>query len=321
MVQRRVLITGGAGFIGGHIADAYLSRGDKVWIVDDLSSGKLTNVPDEAEFVRMDIGDNDLEALFREVGGFDIVNHHAAQIDVRVSVANPRLDAKVNVDGFLNVVENAVRYRAKRFLFVSSGGTIYGDTTQLPSLENTPLKPLCPYAVSKVSAEYYLNYFQAVHGLDTVTLRYGNVYGPRQDPHGEAGVVAIFSNRILAGEPLTIFGTGEQTRDYVYIGDVVRANLLFSEVPLPASADVSGRSYNIGTGRGTSVKELAQKLMRAADRTVDIAKAPARTGELMHTYLDVSRAGLVAGWTPEVSLDQGLKQTFDYFASQQAMAL
>src|SRR5690606_36351624 len=188
MSGRRVLVTGGAGFIGSHVAEAYRDRGDRVWIVDDLSSGRASNVPDGVEFRRMDIGDPDLDALFREAGGFDVVNHHAAQIDVRKSVADPRMDARINIDGLLNVLECARRHGVGRFVFVSSGGVVYGEAETRPTPERAPKQPLSPYGVTKLSAEYYLYYYHQVHGLDYAALRYSNVYGPRQDPHGEAGV-------------------------------------------------------------------------------------------------------------------------------------
>ena len=193
----KVLLTGGAGFIGGHVAEAYLARGASVWVVDDLSTGRRANVPAGAEFLRMDIRDEALRELFRETGGFDIVNHHAAQIDVRVSVTHPRRDAGINIDGFLNVLNLAARHGVGRFVFVSSGGVVYGEPEQIPTPETAPKLPLSPYGVSKLAAEFYLHYYHRVHGLDYVALRYANVYGPRQNPLGEAGVIAIFAHRLL----------------------------------------------------------------------------------------------------------------------------
>ncbi|MEX0843256.1 MAG: NAD-dependent epimerase/dehydratase family protein, partial [Gemmatimonadota bacterium] len=222
---RRVLVTGGAGFIGSHVAEGYLARGDEVWVLDDLSSGKESNVPDGANFVRMEIQDPEVRELFEE-HHFDLVNHHAAQIDVRVSVDDPQRDARTNVMGLLNLLESARRTQVGRFVYISSGGVVYGEPEQIPTPETSPKLPLSPYGVSKLTGEQYLYYYRQVHGLEYVALRYSNVFGPRQDPHGEAGVVAIFSTRLLRGEPLTVFGDGEQTRDYVFVGDVVRANLL-----------------------------------------------------------------------------------------------
>jgi len=313
MSGRRVLVTGGAGFIGSHVAEAYRDRGDRVWIVDDLSSGRASNVPDGVEFRRMDIGDPDLDALFREAGGFDVVNHHAAQIDVRKSVADPRMDARINIDGLLNVLECARRHGVGRFVFVSSGGVVYGEAETRPTPEPAPKQPLSPYGVTKLAAEYYLYYYHQVHGLDYAALRYSNVYGPRQDPHGEAGVVAVFSNRILSGEGLTIYGDGEQTRDYVFVGDVVTANLALSEGPLERAAEVDDRAFNVATGVETTVNELARLLMQGAGREVPVQHAPERAGELRYSSLDASRLRS-RGWAPGVTLAQGLKRTYEYIA-------
>ncbi|MFW6202089.1 MAG: NAD-dependent epimerase/dehydratase family protein [Gemmatimonadota bacterium] len=318
-MTRRVLVTGGAGFIGSHVAAAYLERGDRVWVVDDLSSGRKRNVPPEAEFVMTSIGDAALDRLFAETGGFDIVNHHAAQIDVRKSVADPREDARVNVDGLLNLLECCRRHGAGRVIFVSSGGVVYGEPEERPTPETAPKMPLSPYGVTKLAAEYYLQYYQRVHGMEHATLRYGNVYGPKQDPHGEAGVVAIFSNRLAAGEPLTIYGDGEQTRDYVYVGDVVEANLLLSEASLPAAETLDDRAYNVGTGYGATVNELAELLMDAAGRRVEIERAAPRPGELRHSCLDAGRLESL-GWSPAVTLGEGLARTYGYIAKEEAVA-
>jgi UDP-glucose 4-epimerase len=311
-----VLVTGGAGFIGSHVADAYLARGDRVWIVDDLSSGRQSNVPAGAEFVRMDIRDPGLTDVFAAAGGFDLVNHHAAQIDVRSSVTDPRRDASINVDGLLNVVESARKHGTRRVVFVSSGGVVYGEPGERPTRESAPKQPLSPYGVTKLAAEFYLHYYHHIHGLDYVALRYANVFGPRQDPHGEAGVVAIFSQRILAGEPLTVFGDGEQTRDYVYVGDVVRANLILGDAPLGQAGSLDAHAFNIGTGVETSVNRLAEELQNVAGRMVGIQRAEARAGELRHSCLDTRRAGEF-GWTPRATLAEGLRATFTFIAEQE----
>lgn len=307
MTRRRVLVTGGAGFIGSHIADAYLERGDDVWIVDDLSSGKRENVPADAEFIEMSIEDERLDTIFEDVG-FDILNHHAAQIDVRKSVADPRHDARINIDGLLNLLECARRHATQRVLFVSSGGVVYGEPEERPTPETAPKRPLSPYGVSKLAAEYYLAYYREIHGLDYVALRYSNVYGPRQDPHGEAGVVAIFSTRIAGGQPLTVFGDGEQTRDYIYIDDVVAANMLFSEHSVEGST-LDGRAFNVATGRESSVIELAETLSNVAGRDTELDFAPARPGELRHSCLNTTRIQQL-GWTPKTPLADGLAQTY-----------
>jgi UDP-glucose 4-epimerase len=315
-MSKKILVTGGAGFIGGHVADAYVRAGDTVWIVDDLSTGKLANVPDGAHFVQMDIRDPALGDIFRTAGGFDVISHHAAQIDVRVSVTDPRRDAAINVDGFLNVAECALHYGCGRLVFVSSGGVVYGEPELRPTPETMPKRPLSPYGVSKLTAELYLHYYANVRGLDYAAVRYSNVYGPRQDPHGEAGVVAIFSTRIGAGTPLTIFGDGNQTRDYVFVGDVVAANLLVATTPLPPPDTLDARAFNVGTGEETSVNELARTLMEAAGTQVPVQHTAARPGELQHSCLDASRLrGL--GWAPAVTLHQGLETTYRYITSAQ----
>ena len=313
-MSRRVLVTGGAGFIGSHVADAFLERGDEVWIVDDLSSGRASNLPAGASFHRMGIGDPELADLFDEVS-FDLVSHHAAQIDVRVSVADPRKDARINVDGLLNVLENA-RAHESRVIYISSGGVVYGEPEVRPTPETAPKLPESPYGVTKLAGEQYLYYYARIHGLEYVALRYSNVYGPRQDPHGEAGVVAIFGSRILDGEALTVFGDGEQTRDYVYVGDVVQANLMAADLELgePGTA-LDLRAYNVGTGRETSVNQLAAAIMEAGGRDVPVEHAAARPGELRHSSLDVRKLQ-ERGWSPDVELVDGLRRTLDHISRE-----
>jgi UDP-glucose 4-epimerase len=317
-MKRRVLVTGGAGFIGGHVAQAYHARGDQVWVLDNLSSGKRENVADGIELVQLDVGDADVAHLFADVG-FDVINHHAAQIDVRKSVANPRHDARINLDGFLNLAENALRHRAQRFVFVSSGGVVYGEPDARPTPETEAKGPFSPYGVTKLATEYYLHYYHRVHGLEYVALRYSNVYGPRQDPHGEAGVVAIFSSRIYAAEPLTIFGDGEQTRDYIFVGDIVRANMRASDADLPPASSIDDRAFNIGTQVGTSVNRLASELCAAAERVVERDYAEARPGELRHSCLDCGKARRLLGWSAETSLREGLGETYRYIAQVEAL--
>jgi UDP-glucose 4-epimerase len=318
-MPRKVLVTGGAGFIGSHITDAFVEAGDQVWVIDDLSSGKRANLNGDARFFHMDIRDPRVEDVFREAGGFDIVSHHAAQIDVRISVQDPRRDAAINVDGFLNVAENALRHGCGRFLFVSSGGVVYGEPDVRPTPESMPKRPLSPYGVTKLAAELYLHYYANIHGLDYAAVRYSNVYGPRQDPHGEAGVVAIFCTRIGAGAPLTIFGDGEQTRDYVFVGDVVAANRMLADAPLPAPDTLDARGFNVGTGAETSVNELARTLMAASGRTVEMQYAAARPGELLHSCLDSGRLRSL-GWAPAVTLQHGLEITYNHIVGQEVGA-
>ncbi len=307
----RVLVTGGAGFIGSHVADRFLAEGCEVTVVDDLSSGRRELVPGQARFVQMDVADPALDWVFEE-SGFDLLNHHAAQIDVRVSVADPMRDARTNVLGLLNLLEAARKHGVARVVYISSGGVVYGEPATIPTDETHPLLPLSPYGVTKLTGEQYLHYYARVHGLEYVALRYSNVYGPRQSPHGEAGVVAIFGSRILEGEPITIFGDGTQERDYVYVGDVAEANWLAGTRPLTELSDLGSRAWNIGTGRGTSVNELAERLMARAGREVEVRRAPARAGELYRSVLDPSRAARDLGWRPAVDLDEGLGHTLEH---------
>ncbi len=311
---RNVLVTGGAGFIGSHVVDAYLERGDRVWVVDDLSSGSLANVNEKAEFVEMGIQDPDLRGLFRDVG-FDLVSLHAAQIDVRTSVADPARDASINVLGMLNVVEGARETGTCRIVYVSSGGVVYGEPEEIPTPERAAKLPLSPYGVTKLSGEYYLHYYEVVHGIEYVALRYANVFGPRQDPHGEAGVVAIFCERLQSAEELTIFGDGEQTRDYVYVKDVVVANLLASEMILKPGPDIDAVAFNVGTGVGTSVNRLADVLESIAENRPGRVYREARAGELRHSTLDVSRFA-ERGWAARHTLEDGLRETFHFIAHQ-----
>ena len=311
---RNVLVTGGAGFIGSHVVDAYLERGDRVWVVDDLSSGSLANVNEKVEFVEMGIQDPDLRGLFRDVG-FDLVSLHAAQIDVRTSVADPARDASINVLGMLNVVEGARETGTRRIVYVSSGGVVYGEPEEIPTPERAAKLPLSPYGVTKLSGEYYLHYYEVVHGIEYVALRYANVFGPRQDPHGEAGVVAIFCERLQSAEELTIFGDGEQTRDYVYVKDVVVANLLASEMILKPGPDIDAVAFNVGTGAGTSVNRLADVLESIAENRPGRVYREARAGELRHSTLDVSRFA-ECGWAARHTLEDGLRETFHFTAHQ-----
>lgn len=313
--DKTVLVTGGAGFIGSHVAEAYVARGWSVTVVDNLSTGKVENLPEGVEFVELDLRDARLHELFEERGGFELVNHHAAQIDVRVSVAQPKFDADVNISGLLNVLEAAREWNTRRVIFVSSGGVVYGEAEERPISETAAKKPESPYGVSKLTGEYYLRSYRLLHDMDYAALRYSNVYGPRQDPHGEAGVVAIFSNRIIKGEPLTVFGDGEQTRDYVYVGDVVSANMLVSEVELDAGTGLDDRGFNVGTGRETSVNGLAELLMKASGRDVPIERAAARPGELEWNSLSSDKLKRL-GWEAAVELGDGLGRTYRWIAER-----
>ena len=312
---RRVLVTGGAGFIGSHVAERYLAEGCEVTVVDDLSTGRRERIPPGAEFVEMALEDPRLEQIF-EKGRFDTVNHHAAQIDVRVSVEDPLRDARANVTGLLNALERVRRHGPMRFVFISSGGVVYGEPRQIPTPERHSKLPLSPYGVGKLTGEHYLACYAGVHGLDYAALRYSNVYGPRQDPHGEAGVVAIFGLRILAGEAITIYGDGTQERDYVYVSDVVEANWRASTIPLPAAIDLDARAWNIGTGRGTSVNALADLLAGVVGRAVERRHEAEREGELRRSVLDCSRAAAELGWRAETPLEAGLARTMEHLREE-----
>ena len=315
----RALVTGGAGFIGSHVADLFIHEGYDVEIIDDLSSGNRANLPGNAKFHEVSIASGDAARIVRE-GAFDAVVHLAAQSDVRKSVADPIFDATTNIVGTLNILE-AIRAsgRRTRIAFTSTGGAIYGDFNTPPNVETFVKDPESPYAISKLSAEYYLAYYGRVHGIEHVALRFGNVYGPRQDPHGEAGVVAIFCSRILEGKPLTIFGDGLQTRDYVYVGDVARAVFLGVTGKLPQAERVDARAFNVGTGIGTSVVELARLLQEAAGSNADIVFAPKRPGEQQESFLDASKARALLGWEPNVTLAEGLAKTFAWSEAQQSV--
>ena len=315
-MPKRALVTGGAGFIGSHVAELYHEHGYEVTVVDNLASGNRDNLPAAAEFHELDVGSPEAAALVRE-GQFDVISHLAAQIDVRRSVSDPLFDATVNVLGTLNLIE-ALRAAGggARFIFSSTGGAIYGDFVTPPNREPMPKDPESPYGIAKLSAELYLAAYGRLYGIDTVALRYANVYGPRQDPHGEAGVVAIFCNRILDGRPLTVFGDGRQTRDYVFVKDVARANLVAAEGPLPPRGELDARAFNVGTGVETSVLTLAESLARAAGSASPVEHAPARAGELQRSAVSVEKAASVLGWRPEVRLEDGLRETFAWFAAR-----
>lgn len=293
----RAVVTGGAGFIGSHVAEALLARGDEVTVIDNLSSGKRENVPAGASLLEHDVR----EPL--EVDAH-VVFHLAAQADVRVSVDDPRYDAEVNVLGTIRVLE-AARAAGARVVFASTGGAIYGECER-PAREDDPRRPLAPYGTSKLCGEEYLSMYNRLHRTRHVSLRYGNVYGPRQDPHGEAGVVAIFFNRLRDVQPLTVFGDGRQTRDYVYVGDVARATLL--------ALDRDGGVFNVGTGRETSVLDLAELCGRAAGVQPELDFAPPRAGELQRSSLDPSLAERELGFRAEADLERGLRETWAWVA-------
>jgi UDP-glucose 4-epimerase len=303
----KIAVTGGAGFIASHIADAYLSLGHEVVIIDNLSTGKRENIPANARFIEMDVNDPGIPALFMEEK-FDIVNHHAAQMDVRVSVQDPTYDARINILGGINIYESALRSGVKKIIFASSGGTVYGEQEYFPADERHPTKPISPYGIAKLSNEQYLYYYAHVHGLPSVAFRYANIYGPRQNPHGEAGVIAIFAQKLLKGEQPVINGDGLQTRDYVYVGDVVAANILALQPQMIGA-------YNIGTGIETDVNTLFGHLRDLTQSTCKEQHAPAKQGEQMRSVLSHERIFASFGWTPKMDIVEGLSRTVDSFRS------
>jgi UDP-glucose 4-epimerase len=306
----KVLLTGGAGFIGSWVAEALIADGNEILIIDDLSTGKIQNIPKDATFARADIRDRDrLEKIFDDFKP-EVINHHAAQMNVRNSVEDPIFDAQVNILGTINLLELSIKHEINKFMFASTGGAIYGEPEVIPCIEDTLPAPISPYGISKYAVEKYLNYYRAVHGLSHVILRYSNVYGPRQNPHGEAGVVAIFCDRIKYGNPCEVFGDGKQTRDYIYVEDVARANIL--------SLNAEDVILNIGTAVETSVNQIVSKLKRVTNRNVQVAYSPRRSGEVDRIALEIKRAEELLGWSPHVNLEDGLSKTWEWFSGKQA---
>ncbi|MEK6778011.1 MAG: NAD-dependent epimerase/dehydratase family protein [bacterium] len=301
----KTLITGGGGFIGSHVADMMVQHGLEVAVVDDLSSGKKENVNSAARFYEVDICSPKLSEVFEKEKP-DLVHHLAAQISVADSVRNPVRDAMVNVVGSVNLLQNCVKYGVKKVIFSSSGGTVYGATEHLPAVEDLPFSAMSPYGVTKICMEYYLPYYKAEHGLNYTVLRYSNVYGPRQDPLGEAGVVAIFVQAMLSGKTPTINGDGRYVRDYVFAGDVARANYLAIE---KGGCDC----FNIGTGVETDVNQLCDMIAAITGFRNKPVHGPARPGDLRRNFLNASKAERILGWRPEVPLREGLKKTVEYF--------
>lgn len=300
-----ILLTGGAGFIGSHIADAYIAEGHNVIVVDNLSGGLLENINSKAKFYKLDIRSEKLEDVFQKEK-IDIVNHLAAQMDVRRSVTDPKFDASVNVLGGLNVFESAKKHRVKKIIFSSTGGAIYGEQDYFPADEEHPTRPLSPYGITKLCTEKYLLFYKAVYGINFVILRYANVYGPRQNPHGEAGVVAIFCDKMLKGEQPVINGDGKQTRDYTYVSDVVKANLI--------ALNYEGSNiYNIGTGIETDVNKLFIELRNHLNPTCPEKHALAKSGEQQRSVISYKKIESELGWKSTIPLEEGLKITAEYF--------
>lgn len=305
-----ILLTGGAGFIGSHVADMLVDEGHTVIIADNLSSGREKNINDKAIFYKMDIRDKQIEKIF-EKEKIDCISHHAAQISVRVSTDDPVYDCDVNIAGSLNILQLAVKHNVKKFIFASTGGAIYGEQEYFPADELHPLNPVSPYGIAKLSVEKYLYFYYLTYGLHYTALRYANVYGPRQDPHGEAGVVAIFSKNLLRGEQSVINGDGLQTRDYTFVYDIVKAN----QAAIRELKITGNGSYNVGTGIEVSVNELYEKLREVTSIPANSRFGPPKKGEQKRSVLSYKKIKDEYAWEPEYSLEEGLKVTVNYFKS------
>lgn len=306
----KILVTGGAGFIASQISDAFIEAGHDVVILDDLSTGFEKNINTKAKFVKMNIRAPEIEKLFKKEK-FDIVNHHAAQMDVRKSVADPAFDANINIIGTINLLQNSVKHGIKKFMFASTGGAVYGEQLFFPANESHQTNPVSPYGISKLSVEKYLFYYQNEYGLNSTILRYANIYGPRQNPFGEAGVVSIFCNKMLNGEQTIINGEGKQTRDYVYVKDIVKANLL-------TLTDEKSSVYNVGTGIETDVNELFSMMNEIIGNGQVEKHGPAAPGEQMRSVITSDKLFENLNWKPSTSLNDGLKHTVSFFQNNLA---
>jgi len=303
----KIAVTGGAGFIASHIVDAYIALGNEVTIIDNLSTGKIENVNPKAKFIQADINSKDILSIFK-AEKFDILNHHAAQMDVRVSVKDPVFDATTNIIGSLNLYEAVKETGVKKIIFASSGGTVYGEQIFTPADEEHPLNPCSPYGITKLANEKYLFYYKEIWGIDYVALRYANIYGPRQNPHGEAGVVAIFTQKMLTGEIPVINGDGFITRDYVYIEDVVKTNVL------ALGKSVSG-IFNVGTAIENDVNYIFRTLKELTGADCPENHGEAKAGEQLRSCLSYNKFFLTHGWQPKYTFYEGLKQTVEWFQS------
>jgi UDP-glucose 4-epimerase len=304
----KILVTGGAGFIASQVADEFINEGNEVVILDDLSTGFEKNLNQKAKFVNANICDKNLSQLF-ESGKFDVVNHHAAQMDVRRSVKDPEFDAKTNILGTINLLQNCIKYGVKKFMFSSTGGAIYGEQDYFPADEKHNLQPKSPYGISKLAVEKYLYFYNSEYGLNYSILRYANIYGPRQNPFGEAGVVAIFSTKLLKDEQPIINGSGKQTRDYVFVGDVVKANLLVLK-------DETSDIYNVGTGIETDVNQLFNSLNQIIGSKKEEKHGLAAAGEQMRSVITSNKLFNKFGWRPSTLLEDGLAATVEFFKKE-----
>jgi UDP-glucose 4-epimerase len=301
----KILVTGGAGFIASNVVDAYVAAGHQVVVVDNLSSGNRANLNPAATFYEVDIRSDELLGVLEKERP-EVVNHHAAHIDVRRSVADPLYDSSINIQGSINLLEACRKTGVRKVIYISSGGAMYGEPEYLPCDEKHPVRPLSPYGASKHTVEHYCFMYKENFGLSYTVLRYPNVYGPRQDPYGEAGVIAIFTERMLKGQPVTIYGTGEQERDFIFVGDCVSANLLALE-------GGDGREYNLGWGIATTVNDIFRELKAATAYALDANYGPAKTGETYRIYLDTARIRGELNWSAKVPLREGLTRTVQFF--------
>jgi len=304
----KIAVTGGAGFIGSHIVDAYIDQGHEIVILDNLSTGKKENINPKAKFIEIDISSPDVSSVF-EKEKFDVLNHHAAQIDVRISVDDPIFDARTNILGSLNLFDNCKKTGVGRIIFASSAGTVYGDQEYFPADEDHPKLPISPYGIAKYTCENYINYYSMTYGIKKSILRYTNIYGPRQNPHGEAGVVAIFANRMLAKQKAVINGDGTFTRDYVFVGDVVKANVL-------ALNDDFNGAYNVATAVENDVNFIFRTLKEFTSSGIEEIHGPAKTGETQRSVCSYNKINKDHGWQPEIDFKTGLGLTVDWFKSK-----
>jgi len=305
-----ILVTGGAGFIGSHIVNAYIAAGHHVTVIDNLSSGQLRFLNPKAKFYEMDILDPKVSEVLKSEK-INAINHHAAQISVSESVTDPLFDANSNIIGTLQLLQSAVSLKIEKFIFASTGGAMYGEQIYFPASENHPCEPLSPYGISKLCAENYLRFFNTQYGLSTTVLRYSNVFGPHQNPHGEAGVVAIFCEKLVKDQKPVVCGDGEQTRDFISVRDIAQANLI-------ALDRTCTGTFNVGTGKETSINSLTKCLLGVSGKNISADHGPARKGEQRRSVIDYKKFHDGFGWKPEVSLEQGLVETYDFFQNQTA---
>jgi UDP-glucose 4-epimerase len=307
----KIMVTGGAGFIGSHVVDTFVENNHEVVVIDNLSTGRLSNLNPAAKFYEVDIRSPEMAEIFEKEKP-QVVDHHAAQMDVRRSVEDPLFDADVNVMGSIKLIELARKYNVERFIYISTGGAVYGEPEYLPCDEDHPINPICPYGASKHTVEHYLYMYRELYDMEYVVLRYPNVYGPRQDPHGEAGVVAIFSGQMLKNAPVVINGDGDQERDFVYVGDCARANLLALQT------ENTNTIFNLGYGVGTTINEVYENLKDITSYELSADYGPAKAGETRRIFLEANRASKYLDWTPTIDLKDGLGETVDYFREKEA---